>query len=352
MVRRGLFEAAEQAFFWLYLRPGSRVIDCGAHVGLYTLLAYAACERNARIIAVEPNQCTAAILQENLSRNHVPEVEVVSAAVWSEEGSLPFLIGSSADSAFARVAFGQPGEVVVPSTTVDRLVREMGGGITLVKLDVEGAEPEALQGAEAATARGDCTVLMIEFTEANLQRRGKSCVELAREVSRLGYWLSRFSPESRRLEPFEVTGSVGYMNLFAALYPERVNTQLAEAEAWRVEIADDILARARECAPLIDLEQTLEPSRNVGGSRNWAERVEQALAKERETSESNQRWALQAEEALAKERETSESNRRWASQAEEALAKEREMSERNRDWALRAEEALEAERSKHRTPSS
>ena len=338
MVRRGCFEAEEQAFFWLYLRPGDQIIDGGAHVGLYALLALMACERDARILAIEANPATADLLRANLADHGADQVEVVQAAIWREEGSVPFAPGDPARAAFARVAFDGRGELSVPSTTLDRLTDRLGErDVALVKVDVEGAEPEALEGAQRAARR--CPVLLVEFTEPNLARRGRTSGDLALQLRGLGYQLMRFSGESRRLEPYQPIPPVWYTNVLAVRDPLAVNLRLAAAEPWRVEIAHDILERARECAPLL---RASPPAGTAAEDRAWAERAEAALARERETSEANRRWAERAEVALAEARRRSEANREWALRAEEALSAERASSP-GRAWDTAAKASDEGQ---------
>ena len=38
LLNRGWFDYREQAFLWVFLRPGDRFLDCGAHVGLFSVL--------------------------------------------------------------------------------------------------------------------------------------------------------------------------------------------------------------------------------------------------------------------------------------------------------------------------
>ena len=100
-LREGWFEFAEQAFWWLYLRPGDSVIDCGAHVGLFSLLASQAVGEYGRVIALEPNPATAELLRKNVDALGVRNVEVVEAAAASKPGSLTLHAGAGKRSAYS-----------------------------------------------------------------------------------------------------------------------------------------------------------------------------------------------------------------------------------------------------------
>jgi|ERR1043166_9109007 len=68
-LRDGWFEYKEQAFFWLHLQGGDTLIDCGAQVGLYSVLGCEAMRGQGTVFAVEPNPRTIPLLRRNLKRN-------------------------------------------------------------------------------------------------------------------------------------------------------------------------------------------------------------------------------------------------------------------------------------------
>lgn len=306
LLRQGYFEAQEQAFFWLYLRPGDWFFDCGAHIGLYSAVAARATDGRCSVFAVEASEATARLLEQNLGASGLGSARVFRKALWSTAGQVSFVDESPNRSAYSRISFDaqQPGSAPVPAVTLDELVALSGAEeIALVKLDVEGAEPEALEGGRGALGRGVFSVLMIEFTEANLQRRGISTVQLASQVEGLGYRLCALSPETLQLAPFGVESPVWYRNLFAVRDLEAVNRRLASADAAHVEVARDILDRAAACERLKELEE-LEVVRKLAESnRQWALNIEELLRKEKELSATLKAWAERAERSLAEERE-------------------------------------------------
>src|SRR5271168_2740902 len=67
----GWFEYREQAFLWLYLRPGDVFLDCGAHVGLHSVVAGRAIDGRGTVIALEPHEESASLLEQNLQSNRI-----------------------------------------------------------------------------------------------------------------------------------------------------------------------------------------------------------------------------------------------------------------------------------------
>jgi FkbM family methyltransferase len=263
LLRQGQFQAQEQAFAWLYLRPGDAILDCGAHVGMHSVLASTVTEGNAWVISVEANPSTADLLEANLEESGVRGA-VVRAAVWNTRGSVRLDPERPGRAAHARVAF-EPleGAIEVPSSTIDLLLAEHGvERPALIKLDVGGAEPEALEGA-ARTLAGDAEpepvedeeglagapplVWMIEFAQASLQRRGWNTIQLGELFARHGLAVCELDEDRLQLVPASTRDTLWFKNLLATRDPDAVNARLNGAPERNREVARDILARARAC---------------------------------------------------------------------------------------------------------
>jgi FkbM family methyltransferase len=246
----GWFEYREQAFWRLYLREGDTVIDAGAHFGLYSALAASLLGRNGRVLAVEPNAETAKFLIRNLEKYGG---ECVQASVGAEDGHAEYFPGAAGRGAYGGSVAEKAGTPPrrVRRVTMDTLLREAGVERTaLVKIDVEGDEVEALRGARAAIAAGALPLLMVEFAEKNLDRRGLTTRVLHDELMALGYTVCRFDPDTRSLAPASWNGPVWYENYFAAISPVDVNRRLAACSAKQSRLAADILSRGRAAAEL------------------------------------------------------------------------------------------------------
>ena len=131
------------------LKPGDIVVDCGAHVGAFSDRAFR--EGASKVIAFEPDP----IQIQCLRRNFAPEIEagkfvLIEKAVWSDIGTTTFRIGAGNSGAGSVVEQPADSTVEVETTTIDRVVRELRlPRVDLVKMDIEGAEREALKGARA-----------------------------------------------------------------------------------------------------------------------------------------------------------------------------------------------------------
>jgi FkbM family methyltransferase len=133
------------------LLRGKVVFDCGAHLGVFTRQALAA--GAALVIAVEPGPAQVYCLRKTFAREiDAGRARVEPSGVWDREGKLELAAGrDTAQSSFTGLASGPT--ISVPVTTIDRLVASAGlKSVDFIKMDIEGAEPQALAGA-AATLR-------------------------------------------------------------------------------------------------------------------------------------------------------------------------------------------------------
>lgn len=183
----GGFSDRETAVLFLnYLRPGMVAIDCGAHIGEYTLLFASLVGPEGEVHAFEPDPRVFAILQENISRNDLKNVWAHEKALGDAEGEAEFLLAPDATaSSLARFAAEGKGErVKVPLTSLDVYVQEMDlKRVDAMKIDVEGSEETVLAGAEWVLAEFEPGLVFLEFERQDSHR-------LRRRLEGYGYKVS------------------------------------------------------------------------------------------------------------------------------------------------------------------
>ena len=149
------------------LRPGWRVFDVGANIGLFTLRAALCGAKQA--FAFEPNPETFARLQVNLRRNRLSNVRAIAKAVGEvprRAWLVPGATSTLAQMAAVPVCGASPNVEIEVTTLSAVLQQERILVVNLLKLDVEGAEAEVLRGAESELARVERIVM--EYHSAEL----------------------------------------------------------------------------------------------------------------------------------------------------------------------------------------
>lgn len=148
------------------------IIDAGAHVGVATAYFKQHYPR-ARILALEANPVTCALLQKNVSHNGLDDVQVMNAALAPEAGEIAFYAAASDDEpgAWGDSAVQQPwhegeGTVVMtaPAVTLSSLLTEP---VDLLKLDIEGLETAVLEEAAPRLSLVRRVILEFHGTDRN-----------------------------------------------------------------------------------------------------------------------------------------------------------------------------------------
>lgn len=148
-IRFTIAEEIEDVYQTFRMIPGAIVLDCGGNVGAFTRKALSC--GAARVIAVEADAQNAECFKRNFSTEiREGTVIVVLAAAWSTPGMLRL----------SRPDPGNPGGntvmedcgTEVEAVTIDSLVTDLQR-LDFVKIDIEGAEQEALAGARQAISR-------------------------------------------------------------------------------------------------------------------------------------------------------------------------------------------------------
>jgi FkbM family methyltransferase len=187
------YEPALVAFLADRLPPGGLFLDVGAHVGLVSIQV-AVRRSDVDVRAFEPSSTNAARLRRNLELNPGARVELVRAAVGGSEGEAELSTAAGgADLAGSRIVAGaaaRPGTSTerVPVTTLDAYAAEHGlERVHALKLDVEGSELAALEGAAdlLAARRIDC--LVCELNDVYLAERGLGRDALVDRLAAYGY---------------------------------------------------------------------------------------------------------------------------------------------------------------------
>ncbi|MGB9607893.1 MAG: FkbM family methyltransferase [bacterium] len=138
---------------------GDIVIDCGANIGVASLLFAKKAGKEGKVIAIEPEERNYEVLRKSsqLNKDKTAPVIPLRVAVYKEDGHLKLYVSKSPAShtlyknieheAIRESLTGAMEEV--KAVRIDTIVEELGlGRVDFIKMDIEGAEVDALLGAE------------------------------------------------------------------------------------------------------------------------------------------------------------------------------------------------------------
>ena len=144
----GGFEQKEIALLCSLITPGDVVLDIGANIGLYTLAMSRAVGREGKVVAFEPDPDNLMVLRHNVQANHCENVIVAPCALGDQTKEMNLFQVDEQKGYQSFADLGHTGKSVrVSMRRGDDVLRELGvDSPSVVKIDVEGAEPLVLEG--------------------------------------------------------------------------------------------------------------------------------------------------------------------------------------------------------------
>lgn len=207
---KSVSDRAERSLIAEYLRPGMTVIDVGANIGIYTRFFADLVSPGGKVIAIEPDKEN----HERLSRataSH-PAVTALHAAASDTTGTCTLYVSSSLNVDHQTYDSGESRQAVsVPAYRIDDLVPP-GSRVDFIKMDIQGAEPIAMRGAERVLADNPGIVLLFEFWPYGIRRSGHDPEEFLDRMRESGFRLHAI-PEGQSMDFAE--GEDDYYNILA-----------------------------------------------------------------------------------------------------------------------------------------
>lgn len=183
----------EESLFWLDFAKGDKkvIFDIGANVGYFTLLAAHATGNNSRVFAFEPVTRTFNRLKENLKLNEIKATVITEKlAVGKSDSTLTIHVGNQYNWGMSSV--NQHEESSSEAETINCISLDSYTGkkgisrIDLIKIDVEGAEFDAISGMLNSIEKHR-PILMIELLDTHLSKQGHYSGEIYEMLFRFNY---------------------------------------------------------------------------------------------------------------------------------------------------------------------
>jgi FkbM family methyltransferase len=195
-IARGRYEPSEIAFIRGEVKPGQTVLDIGANIGFFSIVMGALVGPNGHVYAFEPVAENADLLERSIHENGMEErITLKRETVGEEDGERQLVtLGLESGALNSGGAYLLPPEMApppghelrtVPIVTLDR--QNLRSPVSLIKIDVEGAEPLAFRGARGLL-RSDRPVILSEINPTQLQKvSGCTPAEFISEMKTLRY---------------------------------------------------------------------------------------------------------------------------------------------------------------------
>jgi FkbM family methyltransferase len=200
----GLFERGEIKLFKSTISKGYNIIDIGANIGIYTLIAAKLSGDSGKIFSFEPYPQNFEILNSNILINNFKNVECVAVAISNntKKGRLYLseynmgdhqIFHSDCDRSYIEID-----EIKLDDYFSEDLIK-----IDVIKIDIQGAEVSALLGMEKLVNRSTDLKIFVEFWPEGLNRAGSSPEQFINILLRFNFTINKIDSVTGELNLIE-----------------------------------------------------------------------------------------------------------------------------------------------------
>lgn len=220
--KNGVYESFETSIIQGKIQEGDIVLDIGANIGYYTLIAAKAVGSFGKVYAFEPDPYNFAILQKNVDMNGYDNVVLEQKAVSDKNERVILYLdkNSIVNHSLQRLSVSQHGvKIDVDAVRLDDDLEKDFKEVNFIKMDIQAGEWNALQGMKSLL-KNDGLILAMEFWPkglTNIKVNPMDCLDLL-----LGYGFSLFDIQEKSGN-LEALDSLDKLNRVAKCFSTHTN---------------------------------------------------------------------------------------------------------------------------------
>lgn len=215
----GAVERVATQYVMKEIRKGNVVLDIGANIGYYTLIFAKLVGEEGKVIAFEPDPNNFALLKKNIAINGYQNVVLVEKAISNKSGKGRLYLAEEnlGDHRIyeSNVILGRK-SIEIETIKLDDYFKDYEGRIDFIKMDIQGAEPIALEGMRTLIEKHSPKILT-EFWPGGLEQFGIEPEEYFNLLLRKGFKLYDIN---------ELEKTVELVSIDELLHMERLETNL------------------------------------------------------------------------------------------------------------------------------
>jgi FkbM family methyltransferase len=207
LILEGFWEAWAANCFLRALRPGMTVVDVGANVGYYTLLASRAVGPTGRVYAFEPEPRNFGLLRRTILANGLHWVTASNKALWDKTGTSLLFTSTQQGYCGGHTMIEYPEtssrpRIEIETITLDEFLADHPR-VDVMKIDAEGAEPRILDGMRGVVEASPGLKVLMEFSPRFVRSAGCDPEQFIDELEGMGFSI-RLIQHDGRLAPFHI----------------------------------------------------------------------------------------------------------------------------------------------------
>ena len=181
------YEIQNTELFKYFVKKDMVVVDVGAHIGYYTILASKLVGNSGQVLAFEPEPRNLVDLGTNIELNRCSNVRVVGKAVSDKNGMAKLYVtaNASGECGLIEIKHRSRTTVDVETVTLDSIIGDIP--VDIIKIDVEGGEMGVLLSAKNLLSVNQGIKIFIELWKTGIEAAGYSCMDCWNILERYGF---------------------------------------------------------------------------------------------------------------------------------------------------------------------
>lgn len=195
------WEEYERSLFGKSIKPGDTVIDIGAHIGTYTLIAAQKVGPMGKVYAFEPLPKNFELLKKNVEVNGYKNVVLINKAVSNKNGTSKLFLSNEDNFGDQRIYASKDNRkfLTIKTITLDNFFKDKTKQIQIIKMDIQGSEVLALTGATKILKQNKHLKLFTELWPKALKESGSSATKYLNLLKKNGLNLYEIDSQNEKI---------------------------------------------------------------------------------------------------------------------------------------------------------
>lgn len=197
----GVHEPTETEILKKLIKKNDVVLDIGANIGYYTLIAAKLVGKNGKVYAFEPDTVNFEIIKKNVEINGYHNVTLIQKAVSNRTKKIKLYLCEENGADHKIYDDGTDrNSIEIESTSLDDFFRDYRGKINLIKIDAQGSEGHILEGMTSLLETNTDVKLIMEFWPSALKKSGSNPNDLLKLLKKNNLNLYKINENNKRIE--------------------------------------------------------------------------------------------------------------------------------------------------------